>query len=186
MTSNDTRPPETAGPLALAAGLLETMRQEEETLTRLCGHFEQQMAALRNRRKEAIDASTDETNEKVNSLGHLRQARERQTRLLGRVLRVERERVTFDDLAGAFRTTDGGQEIASSILEKRDTIRSLALTAQQRCRDLEFVLHQAVELGHDLLQAAQGIESTAAPQAYTASGTAAQSKSSRSFLNRMG
>lgn len=181
MTTTDSQNP-SAGPAALVASLVETLESEHASLARLTGHFERQIEALRGRRQDLIDEATSETSDEVNALARLKQIRDRQMRLLGRVLRLESDGTSIQDVA---RSLDAdAAPLAARLIELRDQIRSQASQAQDRCRDLEFTLQYAVHLGRELLHAMQGVD--APPVHYTSKGDAVESAGNRSFLNRVG
>ena len=174
------------GTAAMASSVLATLKDELDALVRLRGRFDDHVVALRKRDKEQLDEATNRTNDEVNALARLKNTRDRKLRLLGRVLHLDTDEVSVDEVV---RRLDGEQETARTAVEirrLREEIRSEALTAQSRCRDVEFALEHAVHLGRDLLQALKGEPSTASTRVYTPSGDAVESSGASSFLNRVG
>lgn len=181
--SDQTQP---KSPMPLASGLLATIKQERESLISLCVQFERQLDALRERRQELLDEATNRTNEAVNALARLRQSRERQMRLLGRVLNLSSDQISLQNIGVRLQSTIDGDELGKELLDIRTRIRDQATITQQRCKDLEFALKYAVDLGRDLLQAVQGLDGPAPSKVYTSNGSPAQASKPRSFLNRVG
>jgi hypothetical protein len=185
MMSQETQNP--VGPDALASSLLETLEEEHGSLLRMHRQFDQQLAAIRSQDHELIESAALITNDEVNILARLKQKRDRQIRLLGRVLRLEGETVSIKDVAAAFLLSSDTAGVGTDILELRERIRAQALRTQERCRDLEFALDYSVHLGRELLQALQGIEAPAGGRHYTSKGgTVESTPGTRSFVNRIG
>ena len=174
------------GPATMAASLLDTLQQELECLVRLYGHFDLQIEAIRRRNNKLIDDATHSTNDEVNVLARLKQARDRQQRLLGRVLRVEGDHASVSELASRLALAEETSEVASKITELVAKIKQQAQFTQARCRDLEFTLQYAVHLSRELLTAIQGIDQPSGGRHYTAKGSTVESKGTRSLLNRVG
>jgi len=174
------------GPATMATSLHETLQQELECLVRLYGHFDLQIEAIRRRNNKLIDDTTHDTNEEVNLLARLKQARDRQQRLLGRVLRIEGDHASVSELAARLALGQETREIASKVTELVAKIKQQAHFTQARCRDLEFTLQYAVHLSRELLQAIQGIDQPAGGRHYTAKGSTVESTGTRSLLNRVG
>ena len=181
-TANET----VKGPAALVTSLLETLEDERQSLVRLFTHFDQQIEALRGRNQDMIDEATHRTTEEVNVLARLKQNRDRQVRLLGRVLRIDGENTSLDDIAGALRRDPRTSSLALRIAETRTVVKQQAIRTQDRCRDLEFSLQFAAHLGREILQALQGFDAPAGGLTYNASGGTVESKGTRSFLNKVG
>jgi hypothetical protein len=174
------------GPATMATSLLETLQQEMDCLVRLYGHFDLQIEAIRRRSNKLIENTTHDTNEEVIVLARLKQARDRQLRLLGRVLRMEGDPATVGELALRLAQGPETRQIASQITKLVAKIKEQAKFTQGRCRDLEFALQYAVHLSRELLQAIQGIDQPAGGRHYTAKGGTVESAGTRSLLNRVG
>lgn len=175
------------GPIPLADSLARTLQEEHDALVRLGALFDAHREALRAPRQDQLEEATNQTNDLVGTLGRMRQARERQMRLLGRVLRVEAEPATLPPLAEALRAHPGGDAAADGLLALRAAIRTAAEDAQRRCDDLAFALGYALDLGRELLQSMQGVDPAAASsRVYTQKGAATQHTGPRSFLNTIG
>jgi len=175
-----------AGLTPVTNNLLETMQQEQAALSRLDDFFEQQLDALRERRNDLLEQTTQEVNEQVHALERLRQARERQARLLGRVLKLDGETAAVKDLAEALRGREGGKALAHQLLEARTAIRERAERTRKRCDDFEFALQYATRIGREMLQVIQELDTPPPARLYTASGDPTHTKTPHSFLNRVG
>ncbi|MEX0600252.1 MAG: hypothetical protein WD021_09610 [Rhodothermales bacterium] len=174
------------GPAALASSLVDTLQEEYDSLVRLRGHFDAHILALRQREKSGITDATHETNDEISRLAGLKHQRDRKLRLLGRVLRVEGDPATIEDVTQILSGSEETAEDARSIERLRTNIRREAERTQRRCRDLEFALEYAVLLGRDLLQVLQGMAPTGATKVYTPKGGAVESSGSAAFVNRIG
>ena len=174
------------GPLALAEQLLSTLQQEQVALDHLSAYVEQQLAALRVRQQEAIAEATTQASEAMNELDRLRQLRERQARLLGRVLHVEADPNALTALAEALAQLPEGEATGAQLLDVRSRVRERAATTRQHCSELAFALQYAVQLGHEMIQALQGLDAPPPARVYTARGETTQGSSPRSFLNKVG
>ncbi|MDX1532423.1 MAG: hypothetical protein R3362_12905, partial [Rhodothermales bacterium] len=84
---NPHQPP--AAPTPAVDALLRTLADEEAALVALGDALTEGLAALSAREHERFQASTDAAADAVSALARLRPARERQMRLLGRVLGTE-------------------------------------------------------------------------------------------------
>lgn len=175
------------GPAALASSLVETLEEERASLTRMHDQFDRQIAAIRDRDDEEIERVTLRTNDEVNILARLKQARDRQIRLLGRILRIEGEVTSLRDISDALMRSADTASVGERVAHLREQVRGQAQATQERCRDLEFAIQYAVHLGRELLQAVQGIDTAAGGKHYTSKGGMVESQSSnRSFLNKIG
>lgn len=172
---------------ALAASFLDTLEEEHASLLRMHDHFERQIEAVRDRDHERIEAAALQTSDEVNVLARLKQTRNRQIRLLGRVMRLEEREVSIREVAEALEREGDGDAIGIRILDLREKIRAQALLTQERCRDLEFALEYSVHLGHELLEAITGTDDPSGGRHYTSDGGAVESSpGKRSILNRVG
>lgn len=177
----------TAGPASLAASLLETLEQECAALNRLKDQFDRQLTAVRDRDQEGVEETAVRTSDEVNVLAHLKLNRDRQIRLLGKVLRLEGDRVSLQEIADALEKSAATSEIGIAVSELREQIKRQAQLTQDRCRDLEFALQYSVHLGRELLQVVQGSDVAPGGRHYTSNGlTVDPSSGRRSILNRVG
>lgn len=175
------------GPASLSATLLETLEEEHASLTRMQAQFDRQIAAIRDNDQEGVEETAVRTSDEVNILSRLKQTRDRQTRLLGRVLRLDGEMISMRDITDALQSGPATAEVGATLSEVREKVRVQAQATQERCRDLEFALQYAVHLGRELLQAVQGIDTPAGGRHYTSRGSTVESQSGqRSLLNRVG
>ncbi len=184
MTEKITQPTQ-PGPEALASSLIATLQDEYESLVRLRGHFDDHILALRQREKDGIDEATHRTHDEINVLANLKNQRDRKMRLLRRVLRLEGEQSTIEDVCGRLDAEETAAEGTAEIRRLRREIRAEAVRTRKRCRDLEFALEYAVHLGRDLLQALQGTSPAVATKVYTPKGGAIES-AGNSFVNKVG
>lgn len=174
-------------PTALASSLLDTLEAEHASLLRMHDHFERQIAAVRERDHDQIEAAALHTSDEVNVLARLRQTRNRQIRLLGRVLRLEKDDVSIREVAEILERSGEDDGIGMRVLGMRENIQEQAIRTQDRCRDLEFALEYSVHLGHELLEAITGIGDPSGGRHYTSDGGAVESsQGKRSILNRVG
>lgn len=176
-----------AGPDALATSLLETLQEEHQSLLRMHDQFEQQLTGIRNQDHDLIESAALIANDEVNILGRLKQQRDRQVRLLGRVLRLEGDTVAMAAIAESLQLSEDTAVTGTDILAMRDKIRDQALQTQERCRDLEFAIEYSVHLGRELLQAIQGVDASGGGRHYTSKGGMVDdAPGARSFVNRIG
>ena len=174
------------GPEALASSLLTTLEEEYDALVRLRGHFDDHILALRRREKAGIEEAANRTNDEVNLLARLKQTRDRKMRLLGRVLQMDAEEATLDNLVSRLGAKTPTTEAAEELRRRREAIRREALRTRQRCRDLEFALEYAVHLGRDLLHALHGAAPSGSTKVYTSHGGTKESSGTTSFVNKVG
>lgn len=184
--TDQTPPMAQPGPDALATSLLSTLQEEYDALVRLRGHFDEHILALRERRKEGIDEATHRTNDEISTLARLKQQRDRKMRLLGRVLRIDGDRPTIEEVAHRLDSEASTNDAARDIRRLQGSIRTEAVRTRARCHDLGFALEYAVHLGRDLLQALQGMSPTGATKVYTPKGGAVESSGTSSFVNKVG
>lgn len=175
------------GPESLAATLLETLEEEHASLARMQDQFDRQLASIRERDQEGIEETAVRTSDEVNILARLKTTRDRQIRLIGRVLRLEGDVLSVKEITDALENAPATTEIGRRLSDLRMQIREQARLTQERCRDLEFALQYAVHLGRELLQAVQGIDTPGGGRHYTSRGSTVESTGGqRSLLNRMG
>jgi hypothetical protein len=174
------------GAVSMASALIATLRAEREALERLTMHFDEQIEAIRNRLPEALDLATELANDEVNALASLRQTRERQMRLLGRVLHADTDTVTLHQLADLLARTAGASTVGFDLLDARAHVRDQAHATRVRCEELEFALQYAARLGRELVHALHGLDAAAPTRVYTARGNAALATAPRPFVNRVG
>lgn len=173
------------GPARLVLALIDTLSEEDAALERLGAQFAHQLDALRAREAERHDAAFDEAGDALGALGRLRAVRERQMRLLGRVLKLDDGVVSLRRLAGALEQEPATEALGARLLEARDQIHTRARTTRHRCDHLDFALRYVASLGHELMQALQGLDAPAPPALYTASG-ATRAATPRRLVNRVG
>jgi hypothetical protein len=163
--------------------LLATLEQESAVLGTLGDALGVQLAALRGREHDALQTGAERTSEAVAELDRLRLVRERQTRLLGRVLGLETDDAALLPLADALAPHDAEQ--ASRLRTLRDDVRARAETADAQSQELAFALNVAVRLGRQMLQAWQHVEAPLPSQHYTAAGRTTPTPP-RPFVNHLG
>ena len=182
-TSSSTPTP--SGPDGLVHGLIETLRQEEAELARLAAHFEQQLDALRGQRQDDHEQAMHAASEAIGTLSRLRARRERQTRLVGRVLRLDGEDVTLQQLAAAVDSHSATGPWGADLLEARAAVREQTKNTREICEQLDFALQYAVGLGREMLQAMQDLDRPPT-SVYTATGHTSRAAVPRSLVNKVG
>lgn len=170
----------------LATNLLGTMQQEQEALDTLYTCFDQQVEALRDQQPDRLEQTTHQINEVVHQLEKLRNARERQASLLGRMLQVEGEPISLEKIGQAYALQPEGTAMGQQILEARLSTRQKAERTQLRCEEFEFALQYAARLGQEMLQVIQGLDVPLPARVYTAKGNTTHTIPPRSFLNQVG
>jgi hypothetical protein len=180
MAAADTRP----DPSPAVDQLLATLARERDALAALDSALTRQFDALRARETPAFETATDDASEAVAALGRLHLARERQVRLLARLLGVGTEGgevPALAPLADALAPRDRAR--ADALRALRNTLRDAAEAVQRRQQELTFALDVAVRLGHELLAAWQ--QPDAAGRVYAGDGRA-RPASARPLLDRVG
>lgn len=174
------------GPTALVQSLIGTLTQEEGELILLHEQFGQQLDALRHQNPAGQEEAMHASIATINALGKLRATRERQMRLLGRVLRVETEQSSLEDLAKAMSIHGEIAVYQEQVLSARSGVREQAEKTRSMCEQLEFALQYAASLGREMMQVVQALDVPPPAKVYTARGGAQQAVSPRSFVNRVG
>ena len=174
-----------AGPDRLVLALLHTISEEEAALDRLGREFARQLDDLR-RPEPAIPAEAlDEAGEAMSALGRIRATRERQMRLLGRVLDAGDSALTLWGLAGKLHQDPSTAALGTRLLKARESLQARARATRHRCEHLDFALRYVASLGRELMQAIQGLDAPAPPTLYTATG-ARRLAAPRRLVNRVG
>ena len=179
------RPTPSQGPLALVDPLLGTLQEELDALETLGAAFDAQLAAVRERHLEALEAATERAQTATDVLDRLGRTRERQTRLLARVLRVPAGDPSLTPVIEALAAHPGGAAVGSRLAEARARLRSRAEAAEQVRDELAFALEYALGLGRDLVEQLRGLGRPAGND-YTAGGGTARTATQRSLLNHLG
>ncbi len=174
------------GPDVLVRTLIETLRQEKAELHKLEAQFGRQLKALREQQPEQQEHAMHEASESVGTLDRLRTKRERQMRLLGRVLKIEGEQMSLRQLATAVDSHSETQPLGVDLLEARAAVFEQAKKTRLLCEQLDFALQYAVSLGREMLQAMQDLDTPPPPCVYTARGHTSRAPRPRSFVNRVG
>ena len=173
-------------PDGLVKALIESLREEAADLRKLEAQFGRQLDALREQQHERQEQAMHEASETVGTLDRLRAKRERQMRLLGRVLKVEGEAPSLQQLAAAIDSHPETGPLGADLLEARAAVREQAQKTRQVCEHLDFALQYAVSLGRDMLQAMQDLDRPPPPCVYTARGNTSRAPTPRSFVNKVG
>ncbi len=174
-----------ANPADLARPLLDTLRAEEEALLRLDALVGQQLDAVRGRHHAALETLTIDTGNAAAELHRLKTVRERQSRLLGRVLKLGTDALPdLDALATALDGLDA--DTARSLRSARSRIHTLAARSRQNADTLNFALHYAVSLGREVMGVLQGLGGPAPLRTYNGAGQRTTAQASHSYLNRVG
>ncbi len=168
-------------PEPLAEALVRTLESERATLEQLDAEFQLQREAIRRRDFEAIEDATLRTNEQVTRLETLRRTRQRQAKLLARVLEIPGDDIRVAQITERL----GGHLPLSARLETlRDEIRAKADAAQDKIDEIAFMLQHSLSIGQDMIQTMHGADAPGSG-AYDASGRTAPTARS-GMLNRIG
>ncbi len=167
-------------PQPAVEALLNTLNQERETVSRLAAALAQQLDALQTNQQESLMDATDEASRAVSEMHRLRQVRERQARLLARLLRLENPE--SDELAEALAAHS--RPLAKRLRTAHETLRASVRATRERSDELAFALHVAAHIGREMLLAWQHID--APSQVYTAGGTGSDVVPPRPFVNHLG
>ncbi|MFQ5572115.1 MAG: flagellar export chaperone FlgN [Rhodothermales bacterium] len=178
--------PESNGSAALVQSLIETLQQEQAALNALGMQFGRQLDALREQQQEEHERAMHEANHSVNALGRLRTKRERQMRLLGRVMKMDGEDASLQQLAAAMDAHADTDSLGQRLLEARAAVHDQAQKTRHICEQLDFALQYAVSLGREMLQVIQNLDVPPPPCVYTSTGTTSRSTTGRSLVNRVG
>ncbi len=174
------------GPDGLVQALIESLRQEQAELGKLEAQFGRQLDALREQQPEQQEHAMHEASETIGTLDRLRTGRERQMRLLGRVLKIEGEETALRQLAAAIDSHPEAGPLGADLLEARAAVREQAQKTRQICEHLDFALQYAVGLGREMLQAMKDLDRPPPPCVYTARGNTSRAPTPRSFVNKVG
>lgn len=175
------------GPVSVAKALLETLEQEQEGLVQLHDQFGRQLQALRDQQATQLQHITLQISEQTSRLGRLHQMRERQMRLLGRLLGAEAgEPLSLETLAERLYPFVGSPETSRRLLEARANVIEEAERAQQRREELAFAVEYALKLGREMLHVLQDLNVPPPTRLYNAHGGTAENANPRSFVNKMG
>ncbi|MDX1547923.1 MAG: flagellar export chaperone FlgN [Rhodothermales bacterium] len=173
-------PPAPGGPAPLVHALIETLRQERAATDALHDAFTVQLDALREGTPARQHDGADAAAEALDMLGRLRTVRDRQTRLLGRVLRIDGD---LDALAAVLAAGDATASLGARLRTAADAVRTGAARTRRHADALDFALRHAMSLGRGLIQAMRPPE---APRTYDATGRAARPASARPLVNHVG
>lgn len=176
--------PTPTGPLAIAQTLQQTLAAETDALQMLHDVLVRHLDAVRTRQTAQMEEASDATHEAMASLQGARLARERQMRLLARVLALD-EDAPLPALAEALQAQPEGAATARTLLDCRTCLRALADATRQRSDELEFTLDYALRLSREMLLAAQGLQAPPPAGMYDATGHS-MSSAAASMLNKLG
>ena len=168
--------PHPSGPAPLVLALAETLGQERAALETLAEAFRRQLAALRRGDPTAHEHATEDAADAIATLGRVGTARDRQARLLGRVLGL-----ADAPLAALVDALDAPE--ADWLAAAHAAVRDEAAEVRSRAAALDFALRHAAHLGQALIRAMQA---PAGPRLYDASGQAAPGGGRRALVNRVG
>ncbi|MEM1042291.1 MAG: flagellar export chaperone FlgN [Bacteroidota bacterium] len=172
--------PATVRPQPAVESLLKTLDQEGEAVERLAEALGEQLAALQTNHQETLMDATDEASRAVSEMHRLRQVRERQTRLLARLLHVKAS--SSGELAEALATHS--QPLADRLRTAHEALRARVHATREQSDELAFALHVAAHIGREMLLAWQHAE--APSRVYTAGGTGSDVTPPRPFVNHLG
>ncbi|HET6569084.1 MAG TPA: flagellar export chaperone FlgN [Rhodothermales bacterium] len=175
----------TAGPASQAATLLATLRNEHAALKRLSAHFDAQLAALQDRNPERLDAATQQVAEEMNTVIRLRQARERQMRLLARVMELD-DGGTLTLIAERLQDDTETYDVGAGLAEIREHVLARAKETHRKGQVLAFAIQYASQIGLEMMQTIQGVQVPVSALVYNAAGGTSHATPRTSYLNRVG
>lgn len=168
------------GPQPAVDALLKTLDLEGETVHRLADALARQLEALQTNQQEPLMDATDDASRAVSEMHRLRQVRERQIRLLARLLGLEEPSAAR--LADALADRHPG--LADRLQTALNSLRASVHTTRERSDELAFALHVATHIGREMLLAWQHMD--APTQGYTAGGTESNAALPRPLVNQFG
>ena len=182
MTPTDNQPAALPVPRPAVDALVATLGQERDALDDLARTLELHLDALRVHHPEAMQDATDAAGHALGEMNRLRLVRERQARLLGRVLGTDDLRSAA--LVAAVRPRDAA--LAGALAAAFEAVRARVRTTQRRADELAFALDLAVRVGRELMHAWQHLDAPAPARVYTANGASSEATPPRSFVNHVG
>jgi|GEM_PF-510061 len=168
----------------VAQNLSDSLQHEQDALSSLYRHFDDQIDALKRQDQAALESITQQVNEELAHMERHRQARERQANLLGRLLHAES--CSLEVLAEAMRAIPKGEAMARKLHNQRSALRDQALNTQRRCEAFEFGLKYAMRLGHEMLEVIQELDVPSPARLYTAEGQMTKASQRKNILNQIG
>lgn len=171
---------------ALARNLRESLRSELTAVTRLSDLVEAQREALRSNSRQGLDDATYRVSDQLHVLDRHRLARQRQMRLLGRLLQLGDDAAGLEATAKRLAAQPETEELARELLSLRAEVRRRAQAVQRSSEEIGFALQAAVQIGRDLLQTVHDLQAPPPPNVYTPRGSSKQTVPTRSFVNRLG
>jgi ABC-type amino acid transport substrate-binding protein len=165
--------------------LVETLEQKADAFETLESLFERQLDALRNGEPDALAALTTQTQKHTAALDELRQTYRRQARLLTRVLELDADDPSLQDLVDALEA-HGAPEASTQLGRARAAVTDRAEAAQAKNDTLQFALEHAAGLNHELLAAVQEAAADPDSRTYTADGTTQSGGGEHSLVNTIG
>ncbi len=172
--------------LSFTGAVIETLRQELEALVLLESALGAEFDALRRRDLEGMEQHAHRTTEAVSRLERIGQARERQGRLLHRMLLPMVERASLGQMIDALEELPGAEASAAELREAYGQVRRQAQFTQQQGEELAFTLQYAARLTQDVVRTLHDLQASPGLRVYTAQGCPAQAAGSRSMMNRVG
>jgi len=169
----------------LTEKLVETLREEAGLLKDLERHLERQLEALQEGQTEALSQATAEAEETASRLDDIRRKAKRQAGLLGRILETETDDPSLETLLGRLHDGPEGADDAR-LAEARQVVRKRADAVNQRSETLQFALHYAAQLNHDVLIAMKEATTGADGRTYTSEGEAEASTGEHALVNAVG
>lgn len=178
-------PPEGLAPIVDT--LLATLSEERAVLDALRAQFAQQLDALRCGTRAPLEGAMHKANDLLGRLDELRRTRERQTRLLARMLALDPgDAPAVQPVAEALQAR-GADGAAQRLRAVRCEVRQGAADVQRQGQALGFALQYAIGLGREMLSLLYQTDATAPQATYTAAGqTTAAAAPAHSLVNRLG
>ncbi len=175
-------PPNRIRPAADA--LVDTLEMEVQALDTLEGLYDQQLEAVRANDTGPMEKRTTEIQVQTATLQDVNARGERQAHLLGRVLGIDADEPSLEEVVEALR--DAAPELGEKVAEAQTAVAERAQTVNQRRETLRLALEYAADLNHELLAAMQEAAGEADGQTYTAEGQSKPGAPDRSFVDTLG
>ena len=166
--------------------LVETLNKKADAFETLESLFEQQLDVLRNGETDALGPLAMKAQDCTNTIEDLRQTYRRQARLLMRMLELEEDDPSLEDLVEVLERRAPAAEASTRLAEARAAVLERAEAAQRTNDTLQFALQYAAGLNHELLAAVQQAAVDTDSRTYTADGTTQSGGGEHSLVNTIG
>lgn len=176
-------PPDRIAPAADA--LTATLHTEVEALSTLEALYDRQLQAVRADNMGPVGEHTTKIQEQTATLQDLSARSERQVHLLGRVLEMDADEPSLEEVLHVL--CDGAApELGEQLREAQRAVTERAHDVNQRRETLRLALEYAADLNHELLTAMQAADEDPEVQTYTAEGQSEPPLPDRFFVDATG